>query len=97
MMRKPIDPPKGNLGDIIISLSESDGRLVSPRCSVFFNDGKYGYRQIGLIQNLSIKASADKVPVTMEITFPEVTSPRLKKVIDKASKLCEKFGVKVKP
>lgn len=84
-------------GDLIISLKQSQGSLISPKMRVFVKRGGH-YKQIGLIQDFELKANAEDVLVDCSVTFPKDSelSENTRKALQEYVELLIKFdNVKV--
>lgn len=56
--------------DIVIALKSKNGIMIGPASKIYVKDNSE-LRQIGLIQELNLKMTADKLVPELTISFPE--------------------------
>jgi len=89
--------PKNVLdGDIVISIKSVGGKLKSARTAIFARKGRK-WKQVGLIQKMSLSAHCKDENTDLRMTFPE--HPKLSLIVRDAIednvKTLEKLGVKI--
>jgi hypothetical protein len=84
--------------DIVITINSKDGKLISPQMRVYAKNGDE-LRQIGLIQNISVNASVEKLEAEMCVGFPlekEGMSDTVKDSLKEYSSLLAEKGCLIK-
>ena len=91
---RPTEEKSIQESDIVITINSKTGKLFSPQCRVYVKSEE-GLHQVGLINELSLKANVNEINAELKVTFPlekEAMSDQVKESLRRNTALLAEKG-----